>query len=88
MLKNNKEPAIVAQVREAQQITIGVEIVDEVSHTNDPQSNAAVEQAVWTVKSKTTSVVATFERMIGRKIPLHHPIVGWAAQFTADCLNR
>ena len=69
VLKNDKEPAIVAQVREAQRITIGVEIVDKVSHTNDPQSNGAAEQAVWTVKSKTTSVVATLERMIGRKVP-------------------
>ena len=33
-------------------------------------------------------VVATLERMIGRKVPLHHPIVGRAAQFMADCLNR
>ena len=61
VLKNNKEPAIVSQVREAQRITSGVEIVDELSHTNDPQSNGAVEQAVWTVKSKTTSVVSTLK---------------------------
>ena len=73
VLKNNKEPAIVSQVREAQRITSGVEIVDELSHTNDPQSNGAVEQAVWTVKSKTTSVVTTLERMIGRKVPHTSP---------------
>ena len=58
------------------------------SHTGDPQSNGDAEQIVWTVKSKTISVLTTLERNIGKKIPLHHPIVGWAAQYTADCMNR
>ncbi len=88
ILKNDKEPAIVAQVREAQRIAGGVEVVDELSHTGDPQSNGDAEQTVWTVKSKTISVLTTLERNIGKKIPLHHPIVGWAAQYTADCINR
>ncbi len=56
VLKNDKEPSIVAQVREAQRITGGVEIVEELSHTGDPQSNGDVEQAVRTIKSKTTSI--------------------------------
>ncbi len=88
VLKNDKEPSIVAQTREAQRITGGVEIVDELSHTGGPQSNGEVEQAVRTVKSKTTSILATLERDIKRKIPLAHPLVGWAAQFAADCVNR
>ena len=88
VLKNDKEPAIVAQVREAQRVAAGVEIVDELSHTGDPQSNGEAEQAVWTVKSKTISVITTLERAINRNIPLSHPIVGWAARFAADCVNR
>ena len=59
VLKNDKEPAIVAQVREAQRIAGGVEVVSELSHTGDPQSNGDAEQAVRTVKSKTISVIAT-----------------------------
>ena len=88
MLKNNKEPAIVAQVREAQRVAGGVEVVDELAHTGDPQSNGDAEQAVRTVKFKTISVLTTLERAIGRNIPLSHPIVGWAAQYTSDCVNR
>ncbi len=88
VLNNDKEPAIVAQVREAQCVAAGVDIVDELSHAGDPQSNGEAEQAVWTVKSKTISVITTLERAIKRKIPLSHPIVGWAAQFAADCVNR
>ena len=88
VLKNDKEPAIVAQVREAQRIAGGVEVVSELSHTGDPQSNGDAEQAVRTVKSKTISVIATLERAIKKKIHLSHPMVGWAAQFAADCVNR
>ena len=62
--------------------------MDELSHTGDPQSNGDAEQTVWTVESKTISVLTTLERNIGNNIPLHHPIVGWAAQYTADCMNR
>ncbi len=32
--------------------------------------------------------MATIERNIKQNIPLHHPIVGWAAQYAADCVNR
>ena len=46
VLNNDKELAIVAQVREAQRIAGGVEVVDEVSHTGDPQSNGDAEQTV------------------------------------------
>ena len=52
IVKSDKEPSIVAQIREAQRITGGVEIVEEHSHTGDPQSNGEVEQAVRTIKSK------------------------------------
>ena len=88
IVKQDKEPAIVAQVREAQRIAGGIEVLDELAHTGDPQSNGAAEQAVWTVKSKTVSVLTTLESRIKRKVPLHHPIAGWAAQFAADCINR
>ena len=88
VLNNDKEPAIVAQVRETQRIAGGLEIVDELSHTGDPQSNGDAEQTVRTVKSKTISVIATLERALKKKIPLSHPMVGWAAQFAADCVNR
>jgi hypothetical protein len=87
VLKNDKEPAVVAQVKAAQRV-LGIEVVDELAHTNDPQLNGDAEQTVWTIKSKTTSIVSTLERNIGRRIPLSHPIVGWAAQHAADCLNR
>ncbi len=70
VLKNDKEPAIVAQVREAQRVAEGVEIVKEMSHTGGPQSNGDAEQAVRTVKSKTISVIATLERALKKKIPL------------------
>jgi hypothetical protein len=62
--------------------------VEEFSHTGDPQSNGEVEQAVRTVKSKTVSILASLEISIKRKIPMSHPIVAWAAQFAADCMNR
>ena len=75
-MKNNKEPAIVAQVREAQRIADGMEVVDELSHIGDPQSNGEVEQAVRNIKSKTISIVATLERRIKRNIPLSHPHCG------------
>ena len=88
VLKNDKEPSIVAQVREAQRVTGGVEIVEELSHTGDPQSNGDVEQAVCTIKAKTISILATLERDIKQKVPLAHPVVGWAAQYAADCVNR
>ncbi len=87
ILKNDKEPAIVAQVREAQRIANGMEVIDELAHTGDPQSNGEVEQAVRNVKAKTISIVATLERRIKLTIPLSHPIVGWAAEYAADCLN-
>ena len=61
ILKQDKEPAIVAQVREAQRIAGGIEVVDELAHTGDPQSNGAAEQVVWTVKSKTVSVLTTLK---------------------------
>ncbi len=77
-----------AQVREAQRVANGIEIVEEMAHTGDPQSNGAAEQTVWIVKSKTMSVLATLERNLGKKIPLSHPIAGWAAQYAADCVNR
>ena len=88
IVKSDKEPSIVAQIREVQRITGGIEIVEEHSHTGDPQSNGEVEQAVRTIKSKTISVLASLERSIKQQIPLAHPIVGWAAQFAADCVNR
>ena len=65
-----------------------VEIVEEHSHTGDPQLNGDVEQAVRTIKSNTISILTSIERSIKQIIPLSHPIVGWAAQFAADCMNR
>ena len=76
VLKSDKEPAIVAQVREAQRVTGGVEIVEEFSHTGDPQSNGDVEQAVRTIKAKTVSILASLERSINNKIPLPTPLWG------------
>ncbi len=73
ILNQDKEPTIVAQVREAQRIAGGIEVVDELAHTGDPQSNGAAEQAVWTVKSKTVSVLTTLESKIGQKGPVASP---------------
>ena len=76
-----------ATLRETQQ-AMDIEIVEELAHTNDPQSNGLSEQTVQSVKSKVLSNMVALEQKIGRKLPVIHPIVAWCVECTADCLNR
>ncbi len=49
--KCDKEPSLVVCVKETQKKS-NTEIVDEYSHTNDPQSNCRAERAVQTCKGR------------------------------------
>ena len=62
--------------------------MDEHSATNDPQSNGWAEQTVGAVKSKAMSIIAGLEQKMKKRIPLNHPIAGWAVEHAADCMNR
>ena len=87
ILKSDKEPAIVRQVVEIAKMS-GIEVIAEYSHTDNPQSNGMAERTVGAIKGKSRSIMAGLEARFNKKIPATHPVIGWAVEHVADCMNR